>query len=114
MEVVETPPAQPAEEKKQEKPLSREQRRIIDRVNREAHERLGSLVEHFFEFFMEHDPQSVEVEDKKKEVSAKWKMYVHNRRLSKEALNLCEEKCDELIAQYLQFKQEKKEETPVE
>lgn len=105
---VETQPSQPQEPPKVEKKLTREQRRIMERVNREAHQQLSNLVNRFYESFMENDPDSDEVTERQKEVSTKWKMYCHHRQLKKEALSMCDDRCNELRVQYKAIKEEQK------
>lgn len=85
---------------KASKPLTRQQRRYKERVEQEAMIQLNSFVSKFYEFFMENDPESPEVEAKKKELSAKWKMYCHHKGLSQKALGLCDESCQTVINKY--------------
>lgn len=85
---------------KQPKQLTREQRRYKERVENEAMIQLNSFVSKFYEFFMENDPESPLIETKKKELSAKWKMYVHHKGLSTKALDLCDGNCQAIIEKY--------------
>lgn len=85
---------------KEEKKLSRKQIRYKERVEKEAMMQLNHFVSKFYEFFMENEPESPEIQAKQKELSAKWKMYVHNKGLSTKALGLCEENCQKIIDQY--------------
>lgn len=87
-----------------EKPMNREQRRYMDRVNREAQGKLQMLVNRWYEFFMENDPEGDEVKDLQKEVSAKWKMYCAHRNIKPEFFTKVDEQCNGLRAQYLQIK----------
>lgn len=88
------------EEPKKERTLTREQRRFKERIEKEAMARLNALVEKFYEFFMENDPESEAVAAKKKELSAKWKMYVHDRRLNKDAAELFDGAAQKVINKY--------------
>lgn len=85
---------------KESKPLTRQQIRYKERVEREAMMQLNHFVSKFYEFFMDNEPESPEILTKQKELSAKWKMYVHNKGLSAKALGLCEGNCQKIIAQY--------------
>jgi hypothetical protein len=82
------------------KKLTREQLRRKERIEKEAMQQLNLFVSRFYEFFMENDPESPEIQAKKKELSAKWKMYVHHKGLSTKALGLCEGNCDSIIEKY--------------
>lgn len=88
------------EVEKSTKPLTREQRRYKERVEQEAMTQLNSFVSKFYDVFMENDPESPLIEAKKKELSAKWKMYCHHKGLSQKALGLCEENCQKVIDKY--------------
>lgn len=85
---------------KESKPLTRLQRRYKERVEKEAMAQLNSLVSKFYEFFMENDPESQLIQDKKKELSAKWRMYVSHKGLSLKALGLCDSNCQSIIDKY--------------
>lgn len=85
---------------KTSKPLTREQRRYKERVEKDAMIQLNSFVSKFYEFFMENNPESPEIESKRKELSAKWKMYCHHKGLSKSALELCDGNCQSIIDKY--------------
>lgn len=82
------------------KPLTREQKRYKERIEKEAMSQLNTFVTKFYEFFMDTDPESPLIEAKKKELSAKWKMYCHHKKLSKQALGLCEGNCEAIIEKY--------------
>lgn len=82
------------------KPLTWEQRRFKERIEKEAMFQLNSFVSKFYEFFMEHEPESEEVKTKQKELSAKWKMYCHNKKLSQKALGLVDDNCQRIISEY--------------
>lgn len=98
MEVLEkeVPNGQMPEEK-----LTREQRRMRDRVNEDANKTFILLAEKFRECFMENDPESEEVTAKQKEVNAKWRVYCKNRNLIPDAYNQVFEYCSNLRIQYI-------------
>lgn len=84
----------------EEKKLTRQQQRAFDRINVEINKTASNLVERFYNFFMEHDPNSDEVADFQRELSAKWKMYCKRMALKPEALNAINEQCDKIRAEY--------------
>jgi hypothetical protein len=100
---------QTADQPKKEKHLNREQRRYMERVNREAQAKLQMLVNLWYEFFMENDPAGEEVKEKQSEVSAKWKMYCKHRDIKPEFFSKVDEQCDDLCQQYLEIKNNKDE-----
>jgi hypothetical protein len=95
----------PSEEKpKEERKLSREQRRYQDRVNEDAGRVYEILARKFFQFFIENDPESDAVAQKAKEVVAKWRMYCGKNRLTEKAFTLMQAHCDLVIQQYKEAK----------
>jgi hypothetical protein len=91
---------------KEQKPLTREQRRARERLNKEAGDMIARLVNQWYEFFLDNDPDSKEVQDKQKEVSAKWRMYCQRRHLKPEILPLIDKSIDKLIDEYKKAKAE--------
>ena len=87
----------PTEEKKQEaKPeqiISRQERRLRERIEQEAKDTYALLTNKFFEYFMTNSPDSDEVTKLEREVIAKWKMYCKMKDLTKETLPLVERYC---------------------
>lgn len=79
---------------------SRRQKRLHQRIEDEAKEMHARLIKIFFDFFIEHDPNSDEVKAKAKDLSTKWKSFCHNRQLIKEAHSLVQDNCDAIIKQY--------------
>lgn len=80
--------------------LTREQRRIKERVNKEVSTTLARLTLKFYEFFMDNDPSGKELLDKQKELSTKWKMYCHRMNLIDEALPLFDKNADKILDDY--------------
>lgn len=83
-----------------EKQLTREQRRYKERIEKEAMLQLNTFVSKFYEFFMDNEPESPLIAEKRKELSAKWKMYCHNKGLSQAAFSLCDNNCQKIVDQY--------------
>lgn len=80
--------------------LSREQRRAIERVNQEVSDTLAKLVNIWWEFFLNNDPESEAVKAKQKEVSAKWKVYCSRRKVKAELFSLADRSISDLIEEY--------------
>ncbi len=83
-----------------EKPLTREQRRFKDRVESEATLQLNTFISRFYEFFMDNDPESEEVTKKRKELSAKWKMYCGRKNFKAEAFPLFDTAAQKIVDQF--------------
>lgn len=98
MEEAKTVPLNPESQK--EIPLTREQRRALERLNKEAGDMIARLVNQWYEFFLDHDPDGPEVKLKKQEVSAKWRMYCKRRRLVAKAFPAVDEAINQLIEEY--------------
>lgn len=94
------------EEPKKEIPLTREQRRVRERLNKEVSELIAKLVNQWYEFFLDNDPDSQVVKDKQKEVSAKWRMYCHRRHLKSEVFPLIDKSITQLMDEYKKAKEE--------
>lgn len=80
--------------------LTREQRRARERTSKEITDMINSLVRQWYNFFIENDPESDEVMLKAEEVSAKWKMYCHRKKLKPEALDLVSKTIVGLMEEY--------------
>lgn len=114
MEVVKNEVDQEQEKRDAEKamqaaekgPLTREQRRARERLNQEVNDLIARLVNQWYEFFLDNDPECEEVKDKRKEVSAKWRMYCQRRGLKPEIHPLIDESIGKLIDEYTKTKAE--------
>jgi len=74
------------QEVKQEEPkLTRQQRRVMERINQRAQLTYVKFCEQYSAFFMEHDPDGEEVKEKEKEINAKWVMYCRSNQLTEES-----------------------------
>lgn len=95
------PITHPNKDKPKEKPISRQQRRLIERKEQEAKNTHELLCQSFLDFFIEHEqPESEEVVNKWKSISAKWKVYCTAKNLNKPAYNLIDTFCQGLINKY--------------
>lgn len=65
----------------EDKKLTREQRRIQERISNEAQQAYSKLAKSYFDFFIDNDPDSEPVKLKAKEVIHKWRMYCKHRNL---------------------------------
>ncbi len=82
------------------KKLTREQIRYKERIEADARMQLSTFVSRFYEFFMDNDPAGGEIILKRKELSAKWKMYCHQKNLSKSALVLFDDNAQRILDEY--------------
>lgn len=92
----ETPTAELKEEVKE----SREVRRMRERINEDANKTFVALAEKYRTCFMENDPNSEEVNNMRRQVCAKWRVYCKNRNLIPEAYTQVDTFCAELMADY--------------
>lgn len=77
------------EEQPKEKPLSREQQRKKDRIEKGAEETFELLSNRFLDYFVNHDdPEGNEVAQKLSQVSAQWKAYCAKRQLVDQAKSM--------------------------
>lgn len=107
MEVVKNEVDQEEAKQAAEKgPLTREQRRARERLNKEAGDMIARLVNQWYEFFLDNDPDGEEVKEKQKEVSAKWRMYCQRRHLKSEILPLIDNSITQLMDEYKKAKAE--------
>jgi hypothetical protein len=83
-----------------ERPLTREQRRIHDRVNREVQEVFDQLSRKFFTFFMASDPEGIEVQGKIKQLDAQWRVYCKRKKLLPKGFPMLKAYCEALIEEY--------------
>lgn len=86
--------------------LTREQRRIAERVQEEAKQASFRLCEKFFEYFLDNDPEGPELSAKTKELSTKWKMYCKQNHLNEEAYDLVDKYAAAILEEYHRTKNE--------
>jgi hypothetical protein len=92
----------------QEKPLTREQKRALDRANQEVMDTFDSFAKRFFDYFINHeDPTCFWVTDKLKTMDAQWRLYCKKRNLKVHAYPMFKEYCDGLIKEYKEYKEGK-------
>jgi len=95
------PVQQPSENEsiKSSKPLSREERRFYERVQKEAQRAFTDLCEKFNNFIVlaENDE---DIKSKANELSARWKTYCHVKKLTAPAYPMIEKYCSDVINTY--------------
>jgi uncharacterized protein YnzC (UPF0291/DUF896 family) len=87
-------------EQPKERPLTREERRYQERINREVQEVFDQLTRNFFTFFMSSDPEGIEVQDKIKQLDAQWRVYCKRKKLLAKGYPMLKQYCEKLIEEY--------------
>lgn len=96
-----TEEAKEAERKRVEKPLTREQRRRVERIEKEAKQTLAQLQEKFLKCVIESDdPEGEDVIKKVDQISAQWKLYCDRKGLLPVARNLILDYCLDVLKEY--------------
>jgi hypothetical protein len=91
------------------KPLTREQRRLRERVNMEAQSIIQTLQEQFLNFFMEcQDTEGEAVNNKIREIDAKWRLYCKRRNLIPAAYTVMDKYMEQSIKEYYENKEQKR------
>lgn len=86
-------------------PLTRQQRRLRDRIESEANDTYQQIAKKFFTFFITHDdPQGNEVRDRIRQVDAQWRMYCRKMNLIKDVHGMFEKYANGLIDEYVASK----------
>jgi hypothetical protein len=89
----------------QKKPMTRQQRRFIERVESEAHDINVKLKQKFIDYLVIADnPTEDEMLDKANVLSAQWKMYCKSRHIDNKALPLVHDYCMRAIEEYNHLK----------
>jgi hypothetical protein len=84
-----------------EKKYTRAQLRAAERVKQEADQLHRQLCGRFVHFFMNSEnPEGIEVLDKAKELSEKWKMYCHREHIKQEFHNSISDFCKKYLEDY--------------
>lgn len=96
--VKDTPTAELKEEVKE----SREVRRMRERINEDANKTFVTLADKYRQFFMENNANGEDVQEFKKQVCAKWRVYCKNRGLTPEAYAQLDTFCADLMNQYIE------------
>ena len=90
--------------------LTREDKRIIARVEKEAQLTHKRLAERFQTYFVTAlDPEGEDVKKLASQVSAQWKTFCHRNNLKKEAYPLLQVFCDNLVTEYIKIRDGKEE-----
>lgn len=86
---------------KKEAPQSRQQRRLIERIENEARATHERLAQRFMDFFINHDdPEGEAVQDKIRQISAQWRLYCASKRLTPESYVSMDTFMDAVLKQY--------------
>jgi hypothetical protein len=94
---------------------TREQRRRIERINKEVGQTYDSFTERFAMFMVTcENPDGPEVAHKIKQLDAQWRLYCDRKNLKKEGYVIVKNFCEKAVAQYKAYKEAKeaKEEVP--
>lgn len=103
---METPEQPPKEEKK----LTRAQRRYKERVVNEARQTYDRLTNRFTEFFLNHDdPEGPEVAEKMDQIIAQWKVQCDRLKLTPDARPMMEQALQGVVNRYLEAKKERQQ-----
>ena len=106
MEIDNTPEIAPAPKKEKETAQSRAQKRWIERTNQEAQATINSLMTQFLAYFMEsQDPEGEAVQNKRKDISAKWRLYCKHKQLGPQVFPMADKYMDQVLADYLKEKE---------
>ena len=90
---------------KKETAQSRAQKRWIERTNQEAQATINSLMTQFLAYFMESpDPEGEAVQNKRKDISAKWRLYCKHKQLGPQVFTMADKYMDQVLADYLKEK----------
>jgi hypothetical protein len=91
------------------KPLTREQKRMVDRINAAAAETIELLTSQFLNAIMAaDDPEGPEVGEKIKQIDAKWRMYCKRKGLAATAYTIMDNYMTTAIKEYYDEKEHKK------
>jgi hypothetical protein len=91
--------------------MPRNQRRFIERVEKEARETHQRLSDKFLAIVVNSDnPESEEILEKAKQLNAQWRLFCHGKQLNKEANDLIKNFCEKVIETYKKLKEQKPEE----
>lgn len=80
--------------------LNRHQSREMERLKEDADKLHNALCTRFLNFFLNNEPESLEVQDKIKEVSTKWKQYCHHNRIIPSLHDSVQKFCDNYLKEY--------------
>lgn len=73
------------DKKDAQRPLTREQRRMKERIEKEADEKLTAMIGKFSDFLIDCENPEVDVPFIQKTMSAQWKLYCVKKRLTGES-----------------------------
>jgi hypothetical protein len=88
------------------KPLTREQKRLVERINAEAAKTIELLTSQFLNLLMESsDPEGPEMTDSIKSIDAKWRFYCKRKGLQASAYTIMTNYMNKSIEEYKAEKQ---------
>lgn len=94
-----------AKREQAQQPPTREQRRMMDRKNKEVQEVFNKVAEKFLDYFTNHDePESHEVTQKTKQLDAQWRTYCNRQNLKAVAYPIVKDYCQGVIDDYIKNK----------
>jgi hypothetical protein len=110
-----TEEAKEAERERVEKPLTREQRRHVERVEKEALQVLNQLQDQFLKSVLDsNDPEGEAMIERADQISAKWKVYCHRKGLLPSAHQMIYDFCiDDVLNDYSANKNSGKADDPI-
>jgi hypothetical protein len=96
-------------DKPKEAPLTREQRRYRERTNLEAQSVIKTLQDQFLNFFIEcQDTEGEAVNNKIREIDAKWRLYCKRKNLIPAAYTVMDKYMEQSIKEYYENKEQKR------
>jgi hypothetical protein len=88
------------------KPLTREQKRMVERINKEAAQTIELLTSQFLNLLMESsDPEGEQMTESIKSIDAKWCFYCKRKGLQPSAYTIMTNYMNKSIEEYKQEKQ---------
>ncbi len=85
--------------------LTRQQKRLKERIESEAQEVHSNMVAKFLDFMIkEADLTDEVIAEKKKQFNAQWKMFCGSRKLTKESYDAVDKSMDAVIEKYRSLK----------
>jgi hypothetical protein len=89
-----------------QRPETREQRRMRERINNEAQEIIQTLQSRFSDFFLTcENPEGPEVVEKMKVISAQWRAHCKRRNLIPAAYPVLDQYMEDQVKQYYALKE---------
>lgn len=88
------------------KDLTREQKRILERIESEAKSIFQSLADRFLsEFIASTNPDGEEIKERGKQIDAQWQTYVKRRKLDPKGLTAIRQYINDVLKEYQESKE---------